>query len=229
MRTLHAALSAFLMLDVTAMLYGRNPIELLMIYYMDRQARNVSRISLHAPNIFSLIHANGRHGTIRDIAYLFAAALVVGVIYVLILRGVEMTPERVITAAALFAIMVPFLLPGMHERYFFLADVLTVVLVVYRPHLWYVPLLVQASSLLSYQTYLFGPTPQTLPMVVPGTLMLAALLTVGYHLLKDAVQDEPAQQEPAAEATTDEDEQSTTVPDTVAELDPVSPAYSKAV
>jgi hypothetical protein len=40
---------------------------------------------------------------------------VVGVIYVLVARRLEMTAERIVLAGALFAILVPFALPGMHD------------------------------------------------------------------------------------------------------------------
>jgi Gpi18-like mannosyltransferase len=196
-RTLLAAPAVFLLLDVPAIAFGRNPFELLTIYSMERQGRYVPALSLRAPNVFALLPGGTRDDTLRTLGYLVTAAIVLGVIYVLIARAVELNRERVVMAAALFSIMVPFLMPGMHERYFFLADVLTVVLAVVVPRLWYVPLLVQASSLLSYQPYLFGKHSAMLPMSIPAALMLAALVVVGYHLLREAFRPEP--QAPALE------------------------------
>ncbi|MCO8270989.1 glycosyltransferase 87 family protein [Actinoplanes sp. TRM 88003] len=193
-RTLLAAPAAYLALDVPAVLLGRNPIELLTIYSMDRQARNVPELSLRAPNVFALMPGGPREDTLRTLGYLFAAAVVIGVVYVLIARQVELTRERVVLAAALFSILVPFLLPGMHERYFFLADVLTVVLVMFMPRLWSVPLLVQAASLLSYQPYLFGRVVAVLPTVA-ALLMLAALIVVSYQLLSPAFKKDPLEEE----------------------------------
>ena len=54
-RTLLAAPAAYLVLDLPAIIAGRNPIELLTIYSMDRQARNVPELSLRAPNVFALM------------------------------------------------------------------------------------------------------------------------------------------------------------------------------
>ena len=90
--------------------------------------------------------------------------------------------------------MVPFLLPGMHERYFFLADVTTVLLACYVPRLWFVPLLVQASSLLSYQPYLFGRVVPVLPTIA-ALLMLAALTVVAHRLLSEAFRRDPIEEE----------------------------------
>ena len=208
-RTLLAAPAAYLALDIPAIVFGRNPIELLTIYSMNRQAVNVPELSLRAPNVFALMPGGPREDTLRTLGYLFAAAVVIAVIYVLIARAVELTPERIVLAAALFSILMPFLLPGMHERYFFLADVLTVVLVMFLPRLWYVPLLVQAASLLSYQPYLFGRVVAVLPTIA-ALLMLAALIIVAHQLLSDAFTK-----------AEEEKEDLTAVPDTVAELAPL--------
>lgn len=185
-RTLLAAPVAYLLLDVPALILGRNPIELLTVYGLGRQGRIVERLTYDAPSVWAFIPAVRRLDALRTLGTILAVAVIIGVIYVLIVRMLELTRERIVTAAALFAILVPFLLPGMHERYFFLADVMTVVLAVYRPRLWFVPLLVQASSLLSYLPYLFGTTSQMMPRTVAAAMMLAALMTVGYVLFREA-------------------------------------------
>jgi hypothetical protein len=78
---------------------------------------------------------------------------------------------------------------------------MTVILVFYKPRLWYVPLLVQSSSLLAYQPYLFhGQNAKILPLPVAASLMLAALLAVGYDLLRDAVLPDTRREEAAASA-----------------------------
>jgi Gpi18-like mannosyltransferase len=187
-RTLLAAPAAFLVLDLPALILGRSPLDLLTIYDMGRQAHNVDKLTFNAPSVWAFIPAVHRVGSLRTLGTILAAAVVIGVIYVLVVRMVELTPERIVTAAALFAILVPFLLPGMHERYFFLADVLTLVLAVYRPRLWFVAILVELSSMLSYLPYLFGRQAPWLPGPVMATMMLAALVTVGYVLLSEAFQ-----------------------------------------
>ncbi len=197
-RTVPAAPAAYLALALPAVLIGRNPVELLTVYDLDRQSRIIEELSYRAPSVFIFVPAVQRVETVRLLGYVFAAALVLAVCYVLMVRAVELTRERILVAATLFSIMVPFLLPGMHERYFFLADVLSVVLAVWLPRLWYVPLLVQGASLLSYEAFLFGRS--ALPMVVPAGLMLAALIILTRHLMREAfatpdAPDSPPQQD----------------------------------
>jgi Gpi18-like mannosyltransferase len=191
-RTLLAAPAVFVALDLPAILLGRDPFELLTIYDMDRQSRNVRLLTHRAPSIFTFIPDNSRGDSLRTLGYILAAAVVLGVIYVLVVRAVEWTRPRIVLAAAFFSLLLPYLLPGMHERYFYLADVLTLMLAFYRPRLWYVAALVQAGSLLSYVEYLATGSPKLLPMAVPATLMLAALLILGYRLLSEAFTDPPA-------------------------------------
>jgi Gpi18-like mannosyltransferase len=182
-RTLLAAPIVFLGLDLPAIALGRHPLELLTIYSMSRQAKHVPSLTLHAPSAYAFLPpaANGLTA-VRTLGYVFTAALVLGICWVLVARRVRMTPERIVAAATVFAILVPFTLPGMHERYFFLADVLSVVLAFYRPRLWYVPLLVQTSSLLAYEPYLLHA--ESVPLAALAGLMLVALLIVGFALLR---------------------------------------------
>ena len=202
-RTFLTVPAVFAVLDIPALLAGRSPMDLLTVYDMSRQAVHVPALTSRAPSLYAFIQAGRRAETVRVLGYIFAAALILGIIYILIIRNVQITRDRLITYAALFAIAMPFMLPGMHERYFFLADVTTVLLAIHKPRLWPVPLLVQAASLISLEPYLFGGrTPQMLPLTVPATLMLAALVTLLHHVLKDAF-----------------DLESTEIPDTPAELE----------
>jgi hypothetical protein len=114
----------------------------------------------------------------------------------------------------------------MHERYFYLADVLSVVLAFYRPRLWYLPLIVQASSFLSYVPFLFlGAHGAFVDRRLLATLMLSALLITGYCLLSDVRGAVllPAEPEPAPEPA-EEPEARTPAPQPRAENDEPAPA-----
>src|SRR6185295_18749525 len=59
----------------------------------------------------------------------------------------------------------PFFLAEMHERYFYLADVLTIVMAFYVRRYWPVAMVVSACSLLSYAPFLWHKTIVALPLV----------------------------------------------------------------
>jgi Gpi18-like mannosyltransferase len=199
-RALIAAPLVFVLLDLPAILLGRNPIELFTLYEPSRQAKyTTTALDAHAPSVFAFLPVGGRLETVKILGYGFTAALVLFVCYALISQRVRLTPTRLVTAATLFAIMLPYTLPGMHDRYFYLGDVLSVVLACYRPRLWFVPLLVQAASLGSYLPSLFSwyHNGRFVPIPVLAAIMGAALLTVGYVLLRDAVPALEADQAPS--------------------------------
>ncbi|MGX6602620.1 glycosyltransferase 87 family protein [Micromonosporaceae bacterium Da 78-11] len=183
----------FLLLDLPAILLGRDPVELLTLYDPARQAKWVSELSASAPSIWEYFPVSVRINTLKDLGYLVTVALILGLCYAVVARRIELTPEIVVTSAALFVIQMPYTMTGMHERYFYLGDVLSLVVAFYRPRLWFVPLLVQAASLLSYLPFLFGSFKHGpfVPMMVLSTLMGAALLTLWYTLARDILTGTP--------------------------------------
>ena len=62
--------------------------------------------------------------------------------------------RAILALCLLFAIGIPFLLPHMHERYFYGADILSLVLAFSVPVYFPVAILVQFASLLGYHAYL---------------------------------------------------------------------------
>lgn len=68
----------------------------------------------------------------------------------------NLVADAIVQLALILAIAIPFLLPKMHERYFFLADVVAVLYGFFFPRRFYVPLVVCLLSFLSYGPYLFG-------------------------------------------------------------------------
>lgn len=83
-------------------------------------------------------------------AFTYLAALLL----ICLFRRNRLTERAVLAAALLMAVGIPFFLPHMHDRYFFAADILSVVLAF--SCLWCIPAapLVQFASLLGYHAYL---------------------------------------------------------------------------
>lgn len=83
----------------------------------------------------------------------------------------------------------PFLLPGMHERYYFAADVLSLLYAYARTNGWVVAVLIQFGSLLSYVPYLYQREPISL-----DTLALApfcALIVLVFQTQRFLVKECP--------------------------------------
>ena len=81
----------------------------------------------------------------------------------------------ILTAAVIFSLGIPFLLPHMHDRYFFPADVLTTVYAFAVSWRFAMPCLVSFGSLLGYHAFL--RMRYLLPMRY-GAMGLAVVLSV---------------------------------------------------
>ena len=84
--------------------------------------------------------------------------------------------KALLTCALLVCVAVPFLLPHMHDRYFFLADVLSVAFAFVFVRLVHVPVLVSFASLLGYHAYL--RMRYLLPMRYGAAALIIVLLTL---------------------------------------------------
>jgi len=91
--------------------------------------------------------------------------------------------QRLVSLALLSVLFPPFLLPGMHERYFFAADVLSVIYAFYVPHGVWVPILVQFASAFTYLPYLFHQEPVPRPLLALVMLAAIALVVVNHFKL----------------------------------------------
>ena len=92
------------------------------------------------------------------------------------LRRSHLDDRALLTCALLVCVAVPFFLPHMHDRYFFLADILSVAFAFVFWRLVHVPVLVSFASLLGYHAYL--KMRYLLPMRYGAAALLIVLLTL---------------------------------------------------
>ncbi|MBL1105862.1 DUF2029 domain-containing protein [Streptomyces sp. 5-8] len=204
-RCLLAVPAAYLALDVPALALGADPGWLLTVYA--RQTGEYQSLTLYAPSVYQFVSVPGDTGAVRTAGVLVAGALVsllAGLAVWSLRRGRAgtrdsgqaalrcgpsgrdsgpaaggLTDTRILLLAACTSIVVPFLLPSMHERYFYAAEVLTVVTAFRLPRqLWYAPVLVQLASFGSYLKCNSAELSPYLSMPAHGALMLLALIAV---------------------------------------------------
>ncbi|BBH64274.1 hypothetical protein ACTI_09590 [Actinoplanes sp. OR16] len=183
--------AVYVLLAVPAWLAGRPFGELMTIYV--GQAGRFPQLTYAAPTIYAFLRPAPEYlDLVRTAGILFAVAAFLALIFLLIARRVELDTEHIVILAAASALMAPFLLPGMHERYFMLAEVLTVVAAFWAPRrLWFVPVLVQAASIITYETYLVQAKPSPVDLRLLTLLMLAALATTVGRLFRHSLAPTP--------------------------------------
>jgi Gpi18-like mannosyltransferase len=153
-------------------LLGRPMRELLNVYA--NQVNTENALCANAPNLYQWFP--GADFNVFYPAGLLVTAVAVGLAMRRFIKDEDRTPEGTILMAMVFALLSPYLLPKMHDRYFFLADVLSVVYVSYFPRDWAVPVFVVAASGLSYFPFLAGRP--VVDLRVASVMMLAGLLVV---------------------------------------------------
>jgi hypothetical protein len=84
----------------------------------------------------------------------------------------------VLFAALVSLALAPFLLPKMHDRYFYPADVSSIVMAFFLPQFWFVPVAYQIISSLVYAIFLFDAPRSTMLILATqlNTFMIIYLL-----------------------------------------------------
>lgn len=165
--------ATYLVCLVPAALEGRSVTEMLKIYV--DQGGEYGGLSLYAPSAYAFLPGDAP-SWIGTVGVLVAGVAVLAGVAFLVLHKVDLDTETVVLVGLFFAILVPFLLPHMHDRYFYPADMLALLYALLRPQRWMLPLLVIGASLICYFPYLFYTTPVPLP--VAAAMMGTALLAV---------------------------------------------------
>jgi Gpi18-like mannosyltransferase len=148
--------AVYVALDLPALLLGASPRDLLLVYA--NEAGTYDQLTLNAPNVYQYLPVESSE-PLRIAGVVLTGVLVLGLILPIVVKRLALTPVRMVLAATVSALLVPYFLPAMHERYFYLADALTVLSACYLPRrLWYLPIFDQFASLFSYLPFLLMGT-----------------------------------------------------------------------
>ena len=145
---------AYLAVVFPAMLMGKPLGDILGIYF--NQMGEYSRLTLNAPSVYQFIPYGAEidEGLASALGIAAAGALVLAMLALgFWLRG-RLDRSTVMAIAVVLCISVPFFLPHMHERYFYLADVFTLCWACANVRRAPAAVLACGSSLASYCVYL---------------------------------------------------------------------------
>jgi Gpi18-like mannosyltransferase len=160
--------AVYVILGIPTALIGRSWASILSIYF--GQVGQFRVLSNNAPNLYIFIPNS-----------FYDAGLCVGLgifLIAMIIWGwanwrakITFNHRQVILMALAALALVPFVLPKMHDRYFYPVDVFSYAVIIFAPEMWFVPLLYQLISSLSYSAFLLGA-----PTIF---VMFAALINTG--------------------------------------------------
>ena len=157
---------------IPAVLLGSSWLDLLTIYL--RQTALFSQLTVNAPNLYIFVPWEVAEPALR-IGFIVAFCTLASWIVFTALDKRKITPERMVLLALISMSLTPFVLPRMHERYFYPADALSLIVAFFNPDLWIVPFAFQLSSGLASAVYLKGKPPEP---VMYGAIINTIILIV---------------------------------------------------
>lgn len=168
--------AVYILTILPAVLAGRNFWELLTLYYNNTSTIG-DGLNYNSSSLYALLDFSSLPNDTASKLGIFLAFFLCASIYIwMLLRREELTNRTLLGVCLLFCLGVPFFLPHMHDRYFFMADVLTFALAVIAPRMSLTPVLVSFGSFLGYHAYL--RMRYLMPMRWGALAMLLALILI---------------------------------------------------
>jgi Gpi18-like mannosyltransferase len=146
----------YLVLMIPAVLAGRRWVDLVTIYFDQISLFKV--LTLNAPNLYVIVQTlfpNSFDIGLR-LGMVLATAAGVALVAIFVRYERRTSRDRLLLMATLTLAAMPYVLPEMHERYFFPASAMAFLLVVARPGTWPVVVLIQLADLCAYSRFLLG-------------------------------------------------------------------------
>lgn len=173
-----APLCWFILL-LPAWFVGRPLGDLCLIYI--NQNSVYSSLREAAPNLYQWISDD--YYSFYPAGIAFAVGVAVALVVVVYKSRVKITADRLIFLAFLSVLLMPYVLPKMHDRYFFPADVIAIIFAFYWPRYWYLPVVIGLTSLLTYVRFLAGGA-IILPLSWLAAVLLVLIGILGWEFLK---------------------------------------------
>lgn len=163
--------AVYFLLAAPAWLLGQSMSEVLLVYV--KQSGTFDRLSMNAANLW-LFADNSfyRAGVVAGMTAAAAAGLTFSVI---VARSKILDTPRIILAAAIILLLMPFVLPKMHDRYFYAFEVIVIALACIDRRFVAVAIAAQLNGVLAYFAF-DGITAIGLPLAAIGNTLIVILL-----------------------------------------------------
>ncbi len=155
-------------------LLGRPLLDALFIY--TQQADTYTVLSRNAPN-FYILFPREWYSAVLIPGIAAAIGFIVYWISATAKSKTKLDNKYIILIAFISTTLVPFLLPKMHDRYFYPADVVSIVLAFYWPALWFIPVIYQIISTFAISNFLFGTSSSIVNLgFILNTIAIAVMI-----------------------------------------------------
>lgn len=169
----------YLLLVFPAVALGR-PFKSTVLLYLEQADTVGGGLNYNSSSVYAFLRGAENTDQLAK-AGIIAAFVFLGLLYLFcFLRRRHLDDKALLICSLLVCVAVPFLLPHMHDRYFFIADVLSVAFAFVFVRASHVPVLVSFASLMGYHAYLTGRWFMNKPqsMAWGATALILALATL---------------------------------------------------
>ena len=184
----------YLLLCLPGLLTGRSLLSMVTIY-TSQVGQYSGFLNLNSPSAYAFVSmpAGSSIGPFFTAGLAVAAVFLLYILYWLTQREKPISNRTLLTLALLFCTAIPWCLPSMHERYFFMADVLVVIYAAVHPKRLYLAPMMIAASYAGYHGYLMGaylPFPlnsMMIPSLLVATVAVLTFMDLRTQLREDAL------------------------------------------
>ena len=122
--------------------------------YFNQTGSIGSGLNYNSPSVFGIFYNVQNPELASSLAIAAAFVFMASVLAVCFVFRNRLGGKAILGAALLLCLGIPFLLPHMHDRYFFLADIVSLILAFSCPLYFPAAIFTQFASLLGYHAYL---------------------------------------------------------------------------
>ena len=146
--------ATYIISAIPIMIAGRPFIDCLLIYKGQAEGKS-GGLSNNWPNIYYLLMNDAYIDLYKTAGIIFTFCVLLVFMYYVLMKCYEKGIDNGLLLQISLAVgsLIVFFLPGMHERYAYLVDILAIVYAFMMPKKFYVPLLRIFISFIAYQTY----------------------------------------------------------------------------
>ncbi|MDR1668452.1 MAG: glycosyltransferase 87 family protein [Oscillospiraceae bacterium] len=171
LRQIPVFLGVFVGLYLPALALGRPFADIVRIYAR-QSSQYADRLNLNSPSAYALLRASEPHGILFGAGLLLAFLFLGALLLVAWLKRDRLNDKTLFLLATAMVLGIPWLLPSMHERYFYLADIFCVFLAVLIPERWYFGPFCVLCSYAGYHAFLFMEFIPYIGLQIPSLIVL---------------------------------------------------------
>lgn len=142
-----------IILCLPAIMLGKPILECFTVYFSQTQTYKKFLV-LNFSNFYNIL--TGPTDLLYTLGLLLTLSICGLALFHILYKEIEFNNEKILTLGLWFLVIVTYFLPGMHERYLFVGEILSIIIyIVYKKHLK-LTVFINITALMNYLIFLFG-------------------------------------------------------------------------